>query len=53
MPTLEDVFLNVAAEDAKLENQKLREKLAASEVQNDKILFETDFRENYQEKSLE
>ena len=51
MPTLEDVFLNVAAEDAKLENQKLREKLAASEVQNDKILFETDFRENYQEKS--
>ena len=51
MPTLEDVFLNVAAEDTKLENKKLREKLAATEAANDKILFETDFRENYKEKS--
>ena len=51
MPTLEDVFLNVAAEDAKLENKKLMEKLAENEAQNDKILFETDFRENYEEKS--
>ena len=47
MPTLEDVFLNVAAEDSKIENQKLREKIAASELENDKILFETDFKENY------
>ena len=51
MPTLEDVFLNVAAEDAKLENKKLMEQLAENEAQNDKILFETDFRENYEEKS--
>ena len=51
MPTLEDVFLNVAAEDAKIENKKLMEKLAANEAQNDKILFETNFMENFQEKS--
>ena len=51
MPTLEDVFLNVAAEDDKLENKKLREKLALSAAENDKILFETDFRENYEHKS--
>ena len=51
MPTLEDVFLNVAAEDDKLENKKLREKLALSAAENDKILFETDFRENFEHKS--
>ena len=51
MPTLEDVFLNVAVEDAKKENKKLRERLAASEKKNDKILFETNFRENYKRKS--
>ena len=50
MPTLEDVFLNVAAEDSKLENQKLREQLAASEEKNDKILFETEFKEDYKKK---
>ena len=50
MPTLEDVFLNVAAEEAKLENKKLREQLAASEKKNDKILFETDFQEDYKKK---
>ena len=51
MPTLEDVFLNVAAEDSKLENQKLREHLAATELENDKILFETDFKEDFSTKS--
>jgi len=51
MPTLEDVFLNVAAEDSKLENKKLREKLAAAEKENDQILFETDFKEDFTKKS--
>ena len=51
MPTLEDVFLNVAAEDSKIESQKLREKLAAKELENDKLLFETDFKEDYTKKS--
>ena len=51
MPTLEDVFLNVAAEDSKIENQKLREKLAETEKENDKLLFETDFKEDYTKKS--
>ena len=50
MPTLEDVFLNVAAEDNKLENQKMAKehrKFSTPDVDNDKILFETDFREDY------
>ena len=47
MPTLEDVFLNVAAEDAKKENEKLMEKMAENEKANDKILFETNFKEDY------
>ena len=51
MPTLEDVFLNVAAEDTKLENKKLREKLAENEAENDKILFDTDFKEDFSKKS--
>ena len=51
MPTLEDVFLNVAAEDTKLENKKLREQLAEKEVENDKILFDTDFKEDFTKKS--
>ena len=51
MPTLEDVFLNVAAEDSKIENQKLREKLAETEKENDKLLFETDFKEDYTKRS--
>ena len=51
MPTLEDVFLNVAAEDSKLENKKLREKMAKNELKNDKILFETNFTEDYTRKS--
>ena len=47
MPTLEDVFLNVAAEDIKLENQKLHRKFSIPDLDNDKLLFETDFREDY------
>ena len=50
MPTLEDVFLNVAAEDTKLENQNMTKdhrKFSSPDIDNDKILFETNFRENY------
>ena len=50
MPTLEDVFLNVAAEDTKLENQKMEKqhrKFSTPDEDNDKILYETDFREDY------
>ena len=42
MPTLEDVFLNVATDELKNNNLEKEEK-----KENDKILFETDFRENY------
>ena len=51
MPTLEDVFLNVAAEDTKFENQKLHRKFSSPDQENDKLLFETDFMENYSQKS--
>ena len=54
MPTLEDVFLNVAAEDSKLEEQKMEKqhrKFSTPDNDNDKILFETDFREDYSKKS--
>ena len=50
MPTLEDVFLNVAQEDIKLDNQKMTKqhrKFSLPDYENDKILFETDFREDY------
>ena len=50
MPTLEDVFLNVAAKDSNLEEQKMEKqhrKFSSPENENDKILFETDFREDY------
>ena len=50
MPTLEDVFLNVAQEDVKLENRKMSKqhrKFSLPDAENDKILFETDFKENY------
>ena len=46
MPTLEDVFLNVAAEENKKSNEeKQREHLR--EEENDKLLFSTDLLENY------
>ena len=51
MPTLEDVFLNVAAEDTKLENQKgsiQHRRFSLTNANNDRILFETNFMENYQ-----
>jgi len=50
MPTLEDVFLNVAAEDTKLEKQNMTKehrKFSSPDIDNDKILFETNFREDY------
>ena len=45
MPTLEDVFLNVAT-DQKKENKEN----TLENFENDKILFETDFREDYTSK---
>ena len=51
MPTLEDVFLNVAAEDTKLENQAMHRKFSSPDYENDKLLFETDFMEDYSKKS--
>ena len=50
MPTLEDVFLNVAQEDTKLDEQKMTKqhrKFSLPDYESDKILFETDFREDY------
>jgi ATP-binding cassette subfamily A (ABC1) protein 3 len=50
MPTLEDVFLNVAANDSEIEEEKMEKqhlKISSPENENDKILFETDFREDY------
>ena len=50
MPTLEDVFLNVAAEDTE-KIQGEHRKLSQTNLSNDKILFEQDFRENFTQKS--
>ena len=50
MPTLEDVFLNVAQEDTKLENKKMSKqyrKFSSPDLDNDKILFETNFKEDF------
>ena len=54
MPTLEDVFLNVAQDDIKEENQKMgkqHRKFSIQNEENNKILFETDFKEDYSKKS--
>ena len=48
MPTLEDVFLNVAAEDNK--SNKLHRAFSAPRNDEDKILFQTNFREDYSKK---
>ena len=50
MPTLEDVFLNVASEDSK-QLEKERKHFSENDINNDKILFETDFKEDYSNKS--
>ena len=50
MPTLEDVFLNVASEDSK-QLEKERRQFSENDQNNDKILFETDFNEDYSHKS--
>ena len=50
MPTLEDVFLNVAAEDNKIsKNEKENEILV--EKKNDEILYNSNLREDYTKKS--
>ena len=52
MPTLEDVFLNITRDsnEEKEENFDLKNK-TKNEKENDKILFESDFREDYSNKS--
>ena len=50
MPTLEDVFLNVAAEDT-MKIQGEHRKFSQTNESNDKILFEQDFREDFSKKS--
>ena len=50
MPTLEDVFLNVASEDSK-QLAKERRSFSKNDLENDQILFETDFKEDYSNKS--
>ena len=49
MPTLEDVFLNMASED----NKKIKKKSDENNdiINCDKILFDTDIKENYENKS--
>ena len=49
MPTLEDVFLNVAADDVVLKGG--HRKFSQVNEENDKILFNTDFKEDYSDKS--
>ena len=50
MPTLEDVFLNISSEDSKQLAQE-RKHFSNNDIENDKILFETDFRDDYTKKS--
>ena len=50
MPTLEDVFLNVAAEDSRKINME-KEKEMEMEEENDKILFSSNLKEDYSQKS--
>ena len=50
MPTLEDVFLNVAEEDnKKTKEEKEKDKLI--EIENDKILYNSNLKEDYTKKS--
>ena len=50
MPTLEDVFLNVAAEDSKKTKEEKENELLI-EKENNEILFNQDLREDYSNKS--
>ena len=50
MPTLEDVFLNVAAEDNKKTKEEKENEIIIEE-KNDEILFNSNLREDYSQKS--
>ena len=50
MPTLEDVFLNVAAEDNKKSKEEKENEILVEE-KNDEILFNSNLREDYSNKS--
>ena len=46
MPTLEDVFLNMASDDDKSIKSNKKKSQELKEIENDKILFETDYKED-------
>ena len=47
MPTLEDVFLNMASDDDKSIKSNKKKSQELKEIENDKILFETDYKEDF------
>ena len=52
MPTLEDVFLNMASDESeKLEKLEIKTEEKKEIIENDKILFDTNFKEDYSKKS--
>ena len=51
MPTLEDVFLNVAAEDSKKNKQEGVEIIKSNNENNDDILYNKEYKEDYNSKS--
>ena len=51
MPTLEDVFLNMASDDDKSIKSNKKKSQELKEIENDKILFETDYKEDFLQNS--
>ena len=51
MPTLEDVFLNMASDDDKSIKNNKKKSQELKEIENDKILFETDYKEDFLQNS--
>ena len=51
MPTLEDVFLNMASDDDKSIKNNKKKSQELKEIENDKILFETDYKEDFSQNS--
>ena len=51
MPTLEDVFLNIASDDDKSIKNNKKKSQELKEIENDKILFETDYKEDFLQNS--
>ena len=51
LPTLEDVFLNMASDDDKSIKNNKKKSQELKEIENDKILFETDYKEDFLQNS--